>query len=406
MKRLLLAVAVCSVVASPSFAQKKAVKTALSISKSDKANYDEARTLIKGALENAETKDAAATWFAAGFVENQQFDSERLKQVLGQKPNDVVMYTALGGIMPYFTKALELDAMPNEKGKVKPKHTKDIKNIIAANHVYYINGGAYYFEQKDYKKAYDLFKQYTDISESDLFKDNETVSAKDSNYLQIKFYSAVAASQMGETQLAIDGYEALKPFDYRSNEIYQYLCYEYEKAKDTVNFAKTLEEGVLKFPEEEYYTNTLINIYIYSNQNEKALKYISSALAQKPSAQLYDVMGRVYETGLKNNEKAVECFNKALELDPTYTDALGNLGRVYYNDGVNKLGDANAINDNAEYKVALDKAKSLFEQARPYFEKAHKAKPEDKDYMVALRSIYYNLNMGEEFKAIEAAMNK
>ena len=42
-----------------------------------------------------------------------------------------------------------------KKEKVKPKFTKDIKGILGANHVYYINGGAYYFDQKDYNKAYD-----------------------------------------------------------------------------------------------------------------------------------------------------------------------------------------------------------------------------------------------------------
>ena len=404
MKRLLLAVAVC-MAATPSFAQTKSVKTALSISKSEKPNFDEARTLIKGALENAETKNDAKTWYTAGYIENQQFDAERLKQVLGQKPNDAVMYTALGEIMPYFKKALELDVMPNAKGKVKPKFTKDIKSIIAANHVYYINGGAFYFDQKDYKKAYSLFKEFTDISESDLFADNETISKKDSTYLQIKFYSAFAATQMGESKLAIEGYEALKPHDYRTNDIYQYLCFEYEKAKDTVNFVKTLEEGAIKFPKEEYYVTSLINIYIYSNQNEKALKYINEALVQKPSAQLYDVMGRVYETGLKNNEKALECFNKALELDPAYSESLGNLGRIYYNEGAHKLEEANAISDNTKYQAVLAEAKVFFEKARPYFEKALKANPEEREYMVGLRGIYYNLNMGPEFEAIEAKLN-
>ena len=405
MKRLLLAVAVC-MAASPAFAQTKSVKTALSISKSEKPNFGEARSLIKGALENAETKDQAKTWYTAGFIENQEFDSERLKQVLGQKPNDVVMYTALGEIMPYFKKALELDAMPNAKGKVKPKFTKNIKSIIAANHVYYINGGAYYFDQKDYKKAYSLFKEFTNISESDLFADNEDVSKKDSTYLQIKFYSAIAATQMGDSKLAIEEYEFLKPHDYRTNDVYQYLCFEYEKAKDTVNFVNTLEEGVLKFPKEEYYITSLINIYIYSNQNEKALKYITSALEQKPSAQLFDVMGRVYETGLKNNEKALECFNKALELDPSYSESLGNLGRVFYNEGAHKLDEANAISDNTKYQAALAEAKVLFEKARPYFEKALKVKPEETEYMVGLRGIYYNLDMGPEFEAIEAKLNK
>ena len=50
-------------------------------------------------------------------------------------------------------KAYELDQLPNEKGKVKPSSRKISKGILGANHVYYINGGAYYFDQKDYNKS-------------------------------------------------------------------------------------------------------------------------------------------------------------------------------------------------------------------------------------------------------------
>ena len=246
-------------------------------------------------MENPETKDDAKTWYVAGFIEDQQFSNERTKQVLGQQPDEPVMYEALGSILPYFEKAYELDQLPNEKGKVKPKFTKDIKGILGANHVYYINGGAYYFDQKDYNKAYDFFEQYLKIS----------AIAKDSN-----------------------------------------------------------------------------------------------------NPQLYDVMGRVYETGLKDYAKAEEYFKKALAINPDYIESLSNLGRVYYNQGVNKQGEANMINDAKQYQEELGKAKEFFKLALPYFEKAHQMKPEEREYMTALRGIYYNLNMGDKFDAIEAEMNK
>ncbi len=38
--------------------------------------------------------------------------------------------------------------------------------------------------------------------------------------------------------------------------------------------------------------------------------------------------------------------------------------------------------------------------------KAHQLKPDDRECMIALRGIYYNLNMGDKFDAIEAEMNK
>lgn len=408
MKRVLLTVALC-VAASASFAQKKVVNEAQSIAKGSNADFGEARTLIKGALENPETKDDAKTWYVAGFIEDQQFNAERAKQILGQQPNEPVMYEALYGILPYFQKAYELDQLPNEKGKVKPKYTKDIKSILSANHVYLFNGGAYYFDKQEYKKAYDFFNQYVEISELPMFAGTQTAE-KDSTFMTVQFYAAAAASLAKDSRLAIAALERAKNTPYRQYDVYQYLCYEYGEARtaqDSVMLEKTFEEGMQVFPDSAFFLNNLINTYIYSNRNEKALEMLNVAIQKNPNdANLYNVMGRVYETGLKDYANAEKNFQIALEKDPNLTDALSNIGRIYYNQGVNKLSEANMINDSKKYQEKLSMAKDLFKKALPYYKKAHEAEPEKMDNMIALRGIYYNLNMGPELEAIEAEMNK
>lgn len=408
MKRVLLTVALC-VAASASFAQKKVVNEAQSIAKGSNADFGEARTLIKGALENPETKDDAKTWYVAGFIEDQQFNAERAKQILGQQPNEPVMYEALYGILPYFQKAYELDQLPNEKGKVKPKYTKDIKSILSANHVYLFNGGAYYFDKQEYKKAYDFFNQYVEISELPMFAGTQTAE-KDSTFMTVQFYAAAAASLAKDSRLAIAALERAKNTPYRQYDVYQYLCYEYGEARtaqDSVMLEKTFEEGMQVFPDSAFFLNNLINTYIYSYRNEKALEMLNVAIQKNPNdANLYNVMGRVYETGLKDYANAEKNFQIALEKDPNLTDALSNIGRIYYNQGVNKLSEANMINDSKKYQEELSMAKDLFKKALPYYKKAHEAEPEKMDNMIALRGIYYNLNMGPELEAIEAEMNK
>ena len=408
MKRVLLTVALC-VAASASFAQKKVVNEAQSIAKGSNADFGEARTLIKGALENPETKDDAKTWYVAGFIEDQQFNAERAKQILGQQPNEPVMYEALYGILPYFQKAYELDQLPNEKGKVKPKYTKDIKSILSANHVYLFNGGAYYFDKQEYKKAYDFFNQYVEISELPMFAGTQTAE-KDSTFMTVQFYAAAAASLAKDSRLAISALERAKNTPYRQYDVYQYLCYEYGEARtaqDSVMLEKTFEEGMQVFPDSIFFLNNLINTYIYSNRNEKALELLNVAIQKTPDdATLYNVMGHVYENGVKNPAEAEKYYLLALEKDPNMTIALSNIGRVYYNQGVNKLSEANMINDSKKYQEELGMAKDLFKKALPYYKKAHEAEPEKMDNMIALRGIYYNLNMGPELEAIEAEMNK
>jgi len=406
MKRvLLLSIALC-VAATGAFAQKKAVSQAQSIAKGDKADYAEARTLIQGALNDPETKDDPKTWYVAGFIEDQQFNAERMKEMLGQQPNQPTMFEALLNSVPYFFKAYDLDQLPDTKGKVKPKYVKDIKGILSANHIQFFNGGAYYFEARDYKKAYDSFNKYLEISNHPMFQ-GEQVAARDSNFMMVQYYAGIAATQLGEPETAIFALNRAKDPDYKGNEVYQYLYSEYLQLADTLNMEKTLKEGMQKYPEENFYLMNLINIYIYSNRNEEAIEYLNAAIKEDPNnPQLYDVMGSVYETGLKDNENAEKNFKKALEINPEYAEALSNLGRVYYNEAVNVQGDANMITDNKLYQEEIAKAKALFEKARPYFEKVRQLKPDETQYLIALRGIYYNLNMGKEFDEIEALLNK
>ena len=97
-------------------------------------------------------------------------------------------------------------------------------------------------------------------------------------------------------------------------------------------------------------------------------------------------------------------FSKALSIEPENADVQANMGRIYFNRAFNKQNEANTITDNKVYQEEVQKAKALFKEALPFFEKAHNLKPEEREYMVALRGIYYNLNMSAELTAIEAEM--
>ena len=126
MKQVLLVMSLC-LVTTVAFAQKAAVSGAEKIAKDQRGNINEARNLIKGAMTNPETKDDPKTWFVAGQVEDAQFNRESTKQILGQKPNEAIMYEALSNALPFFLKAYELDQRPYEKGKIAPKYAKTSK---------------------------------------------------------------------------------------------------------------------------------------------------------------------------------------------------------------------------------------------------------------------------------------
>ena len=398
MKRvLLLAIALC-VGTTASFGQKKAVSQAQKIAKTQNADFNEARELIKGALTDPETKDDPKTWYVAGFVEDQQFSNERTKQILGQQPNDKVMYDALMNSYPYFQKSYDLDQLPDVKGKVKPKYTKDIKSIISANHIYYFNGGAYYFEERDYKKSCDFFETYLDIANNPMFA-GERVAERDSNYMLVTFYAAVAATESDDKAYTMKALKRAAEQDYRRSDILQYLAYEYQLAGDSVNQEKTLIEGMEKYSDVDWFIENLISFYILSNRNEEAIDCMKKAVAAKPdNAEIYDLIGKIYEINLSQPDEAENYFKKAQELDPENVEYLSNMGRLYFNRAVNKQSDANMLTDNKAYQEELEKAKELFRQALPYYEKAHQIDPTVQECILGLRGIYYNLNMGDKYE--------
>jgi len=403
MKQVLLIIGLCLATIT-AFAQKASVTGAERIAKNPRGDFNEARNLIKGALEHAETKDDPKTWFVAGQVEDAQFNAENTKSILGQQPNEPVMYEALKNALPFFLKAYELDQRPDERGRVRPRYNKNIIGILGANHGSYLNGGGYWFTERDYHKAFDFFEQYIEIANLPFMAGTKT-AAKDSTYMMVQYYSGMVSTQLDNPELAIKTLNRAKELPYNLNDILQWLCAEYIQINDSLNLEKTYEEGYKFFPDSSYYLFSLINVYITSDRNDKAIDMLNTAIAQDPSnSQLYQALGSVYERGTNESDKAEASFIKALEFNQEDAGNNFNVGRIYYNQGVNKLNEVNLITDVNLYNQEKSVVQNLFEKALPYFEKAHRLEPDEVEYMVGLRGIYYNLGMSNEFNEIDKKM--
>ncbi len=398
------------------FGQKSAVKQALrEANKFENPNYQEARNIIAGALENPETTGDAETWYSAGLIETKAYDAEYYKKQLGQSAEEDAMYNALVNSYGYYLKAVSLDSLPNEKGKVKPRFTKKIQKTLIGNFDGFANAGIHYFNQKDFKKAYEVWGIYLEIPQLP-FMQGENGLPHDSVCAEVRFNRAVAALNTGDTNLKLEALKAAKK-DKGENQmtIFNTLITEYEQLKDTVNLVNTLEEAESLFKntlveamdyygnpikdengnvimrKENNYTLKLINIFIFRGEHDKAIDKLDKVLAEDPeNAEFWNVKGNLYEKSAP--EKAVECFTKAIEINPAYADAYGNLGRIYFNQAVQKNNEASTAS-NAEYaKIRENEILPLYREALPYYEKAYKLDSTNPDYKYALRSIFYNLN--------------
>ncbi|GHT06002.1 hypothetical protein AGMMS49525_13880 [Bacteroidia bacterium] len=394
MKKTLFTAACCLICVS-SFGQQKLVNTVKKELKDSNPNFGELRTQIQGTLTDPETANSAEAWFVAGDLENKLFDKERVKEMLGQKPDEAVMYTALDASTAPFLKADELDQLPDEKGKVKSKYRKDIKGILKANRPYYINAGSYFYEKENYVKAYENFKFFGDIPSLAMFVGDKDAKfeplATDTNSVKVRYYAGVAASLIPDRDKAIAIYDEIKDYGFNEVEIYKQLASEYVQKKDSANFEKTLQAGVDKFSQESYFLLNLINIKLNNEQTDEAIDYLNKAIELDPTnAQLPDALGVVYE---KKNDipQAIASIEKALAIAPDNAEILSHLGRLYYNRGVEKRAATADISDNKKYEEAMKDVKADFKTAIPYFEKAYALNNQDSDAILALHNIYYAL---------------
>jgi len=415
MKKLSLTIVLC-LTAALSFGQKKAVADAKREIGNPNPNIEDARNLIRGAMQDPETKNNAETWFIAGKIEDKQFDLERQKELINQTPNEAIMYGALQRIKPFFLVADSLDQLPDEKGKIKPKFRKDMRAIMLANRPHYHNAGIFFFNNKDYENAFEMFQLfYVGIPNMKMFE-GENITANDpAAYAPFRYYAGISLAQFEtDTAKIIAFFEELKNDNVcegsdvcNQDEIYRILASYYEQINDTKNMVRTLREGVERFPNESFFMLALINYYINAGQGDAAIEMLTKAIELTPdNPELYNALGIVHENSKKDPETAKSFYEKALAINPDYVEAIGNLGRIFYNRAVEAQVVANDIRDNRQYEIARAKAMDLFREALPFFERAHQMKPEERDYMIALSRIYYVLNMGDKYDEIDAKLNR
>lgn len=393
------------------FAQKNPlVKKAKSYMMAETPDFPSARTYIADAIEQAPT---AETYYWAGMIGYQELTQENYNQMMGKGVNQAKAGAAVEESYKYWLKADELAMIPTLDKKGREIVDQKTRNNISKKMLEYYKGqelvkyGIYLNEQKDFEGAYNAFKMHVAIPDLAMMQEPKLQKEmpRDTTYIQYKYYAAIFAVQSELHEDAIALLNELKDGDYEAISVNQFLYQEYLALKDTANFVATLQNAIVRFPQEPWFLQNLINYYIFSGQEQVAVEYLAKAIEREPNvAQYHHIKGNLDES-LGNYDAALKDFDEALRCDPTLADAMAGKGRVYYNQAV-KLNEAAAlINDNKAYKKALEEMNEVFRKSLPFFEEAHKMAPEDRQYMQVLKGLYYRFHMDAEYNAINEKLN-
>ena len=414
MKKTLIMAALV-LISAGCFAQKANVKKAKNLALQETPDFSGARAAINEALTNEETKDLADTWYTAGLIGYQELSKENEKTYLGQARDEKRAGEAVVESFDYWMKAADLagqkvlDKKGNEVLADKKTYALLQKKVLE----YYKNQelvkyGIYLNDQRDFATAYGVFQRHLSIPELSLMQNEKLQKEmpKDSIYDQYKYYTAIFAIQAEMHPEAIAVLEEMKDGNYEAITVNQFLYQEYVNVQDTANYVRVLQNAVVRFPQEPWFLQNLINHYIFSGQEQEAINYLDQAIAREPNVAQYHLIKGNLNENQKNYEAALADFDRALAIDPPMADAEAGKGRVYYNQAVKMNEDAALIADAKEYKKALEEMNAMFRQSMPFFEKAHELAPDNRDYMITLRGLYYRFDMTDKYNAINEELNK
>ena len=174
-------------------------------------------------------------------------------------------------------------------------------------------------------------------------------------------------------------------------QIYDLLYHSCIKTGDSLQALKYAQAGFLVNPNYERLMYNLINYYLSRGENDKTLEYLDQAVAKDPkNPNLLFAQGKVLDE-LGETEKSHEAYNAAIAADPTYFDPYFNKAVLYYNSAVKLMEEVDKIRDIKEYDAGLVIVYEEFAKAIPFLEKAHEIRPDEKQTMDTLSSLYFRL---------------
>ncbi len=395
MKKLsLLAFALMAAVTAS--AQQNVVKEAERAMKGGKPAAEVAQ-IIEPALSNPETSELAQTWFVPGKAAFKQYDKMLgLKSFNQLKEGDnLVMGKLLIDGYKYYTKALPLDSLPDSKGKVKPKYSKDIVSDLAGHIGDYSNSGVELYNAQDYAGAYELWHIFCTLPDvpavREVLKKNNNLYT-DTVFGEIAFNQALAAWQIERHADALQAFDYARKHAYNKKQLYDYAISVATAMGDSLAILDYAKEALPLYGKEDpMYMGQIVNYYLQKKEYDEAFSIINVAIDSDPTNAQYVVIRGVLYENIEKRPEATADYQKAMDLDPNNAAAVYNYGRMVCDEAYS-LNDQ-APTDQDEYTAYYnEKIKPLFLKAVDILERAYDLDQENLDILRYLENVYYNLN--------------
>ncbi len=360
---------------------------------------------ISSAVNNELMKDNAEMWFVVSKAKRGVIDLENNKRIKDEAYDANKLNTYAYEIFDDVNNCYTLDNTPNSKGKVAVKYTEDLATIISGCHYHLYNAGGDFFKNEDYTQAAKYFARLADIGDYGFMK-NIVNNNQDSILIATAAYNAtVCAMQDKNYEMVLKYIDQFKNDPQRAELYYDHKVRALKAVGDTLAWVETLKDAIKAFPVNEMFQNNLIKYYNDKNMFDELFVFMDDMIATDPNNSYFYFVKGVIHNKYDSLDSAIECYEKAIAINPNHVESLGNIARCY----IRKAQDYsnNQASTNLRNKAQLKKDKEIiqgyYRSALPHFEKLRELAPDDKElWLNGLGNCYFNLNMEKEFKAIES----
>lgn len=369
----------------------------------------------------AQSKDRtdAFTYNRNGYYERAMTSIEKCinhEKFLGQKPDwqaQAWLYRAViyQNVLQSNDEALKAKA-PNaleivyeslmkcmENESFLEENKQDIYQRVGSVMNSYYTKGADDYNSGKFAEAAPMFKKAYDIAKS--------LGTNDAN--DMLNLAATSALRAEDYNTALEYFTTLKENGVDNADTYRHLAACYNGLNNTEMAMQMISDGLEKNPGDGNLILEKVNAYLKEGKGAEAVEDLNKLKELDPNnASLHFVLGTIYgdeESDVFDAEKAVESYTRAIEINPNYYDAIYNLGALYITMSNSLKAQANEITgfskaELEQYDALVNQAEELLRTGLPYVKQAYEMQPNDEVKSV-LKSIYVQLKMNEEAKALE-----
>ena len=413
MKKIMM-MALMAAAATTAFAQDALIKEAKKAF--SKGEFDQAVEILTPALTSSETVDKAAAWNLQTDIMFGKFSAIQEENMKNQVAQKKVAFDTLGmnnACYEALKAAIECDkydVQPNGKGKVKIRFRQNNQQRMMNVRLNLINAGLFDYNHKDLDGALAKWSLYIDSPENPLFTGFVDVAdlSKDQYRSEIAYYAGLVAYQKKDFVVA-EKYAHIAAQDPKkaseANEILLFSKKETMKTKaDSLAYVDMLKDFHKQKPEEERYFNLLMDYYTHTHDMEAMKTWADEEIAMnEENKKAWALKGQVLMNTNKFDE-AIECYKKAIELDPDYLECVFNIG-VCYNSKAIALNDQ--LMDKKTMRLSKEndnKVKEVLKEELTFMERARELDPnrEKVNWAYPLYRIYYTMQNKEKMAELEA----